>query len=218
MDSIGFQVLAVLAGKAVPFRGGDEPSAIAKAPVDGAATIGLLGLLGDEQADLTVHGGLDKAIHHYPHDHYGWWQGAIGPHRLLAAPGGFGENIATLGLTEENVCLGDRYRLGTALVEVSQGRQPCWKLDHHFARRRITARVVATGRCGWYYRVIEGGMVAAGERMVLVDQPLPQWSVARMFALLIKGDGSADPAALRALTSQPLLAEPWRRRARELAR
>src|SRR3546814_6874154 len=81
-----------------------------------------MGLAGDEQADRTVHGGIDKAIHHYPADHYDWWRGYLGDVPLLDAPGAFGENISTLGLDEENVLLGDCFRLGTALVEVTQAR------------------------------------------------------------------------------------------------
>ena len=105
-------------GQVRPFRGPEEPSAIAKQPVAGAVRVHLLGLEGDAQADLSVHGGPDKAIHHYPHDHYAFWREQLGDHPLLADYGAFGENIATEGLTEEAVCIGDRWRLGTALVEV----------------------------------------------------------------------------------------------------
>ena len=117
---------ALLAGQARMFARG-EASAIAKAPLAGPVKIGFLGLEGDEQADRRVHGGPDKALHHYPHDHYARWREGRDGEPLLAAPGAFGENVATLGLTEEQVCIGDRFRLGSALVEISQGRQPCWK-------------------------------------------------------------------------------------------
>src|SRR3546814_4036209 len=83
---------------------------------------------------------------------------------LLDGPGAFGENIAASGLSEAELCLGDRFRLGTALVEVSQGRQPCWKLDHRFGRKDILATVVRTGKCGVYFRVIEEGVAQAGTR------------------------------------------------------
>ena len=91
-------IRSVLIGRSQPFRGAAEPSAIAKTPVSGLVAVGRLGLAGDEQADLAVHGGVDKAIHHYPLDHYDWWRGQLGDHPLLAAPGAFGENISTLGL------------------------------------------------------------------------------------------------------------------------
>ena len=209
-------VLSVQCGTAVPFRGAEEPSAIAKAPVAGAVEVRRLGLAGDEQADLTVHGGPDKAIHHYPHDHYAFWREAIGDHPLLAACGAFGENIATAGLTEEAVCIGDRWRLGTALVEVSQGRQPCWKLDHHFGGLPVNARMVKARRCGWYYRVVEEGRVTAGDGLELLARPHPQWTVARVFGLLIAGDHKRDPDGLRALGGVDALAEPWKLRRAKL--
>ena len=210
-------ILTVLCGAVQPFRGEDEPSAIAKLPVSGPVAVGPLGLAGDAQADLAVHGGVDKAIHHYPLDHYDWWRGELGDHPLLAAAGGFGENISTQGLTEHEACLGDRFRLGTALVELSQGRQPCWKLGHRFGRAAVTGMVVTSRRSGWYYRVLEPGHVAAGDRLELLERRLPQWSVDRMFHLLIGGAGKAEPAALRDLAKLEVLAAPWRKRAGDLA-
>ena len=94
------EILAVLCGQVRPFRGDDEPSAIGKLPVAHAVAVGSMGLAGDEQADRTVHGGIDKAIHHYPADHYGWWRQHLGDTPLLDAPGAFGENISTTGLDE----------------------------------------------------------------------------------------------------------------------
>lgn len=212
---MSYAIDAVLTGKARAFRG-DEASAIAKAPVDGMRRVGLLGIEGDEQADLTVHGGADKAIHHYPRDHYGWWAEALGAHPLLAAPGAFGENISTRGLVEKEACIGDRYRLGTALVEISQGRQPCWKLGHRFGVASVPATVVTTRRSGWYYRVIEEGAVGAGDRLDLTERPFPDWSVERVFHLLIGGRGKREPTALRDLAAMDVLATSWRTRAEKL--
>src|SRR5690606_27513814 len=154
---------------------------------------------GDEQADLAVHGGADKAIHHYPHDHYPAWAFELDAHPLLAGPGAFGENLTTTGLTEDRVCIGDRFRLGEARIEISQGRQPCWKLAHPLQRRRVTARVIGTGRCGWCYRVREPGAVAGGAGLELVERPHPQWPVARVFRLLIGGGHKAEPQAVAEL-------------------
>jgi MOSC domain-containing protein YiiM len=212
---MSYAIDAVLTGRARSFRG-DEASAIAKTPVDGALRVGLLGIDGDEQADLTVHGGVDKAIHHYPRDHYDWWAGELGDHALLGAPGAFGENISTEGLIESEACIGDRYRLGSALVEISQGRQPCWKLGHRFGIATVPATVVTTRRSGWYYRVIEEGRVAAGDALALVERPLPEWSVERVFHLLIGGAGKREPEALRALAAMDSLATSWRARAEKL--
>lgn len=205
-------VLSIQRGRVAAFRGADEPSAIAKHPIAGKVRVHGLGLEGDEQADLTVHGGPDKAIHHYPHDHYAFWRDAIGDHALLSEHGAFGENVSTRGLTEDDVCIGDRWRLGTALVEVSQGRQPCWKLDHRFGGTAVNARMVKARRCGWYYRVVEDGDVGAGDAMTLVARPFPDWSVRRVFGLLIAGDHKRDRPGLEALGVVTALAAPWIRR------
>jgi MOSC domain-containing protein YiiM len=211
------RILAINCGKAVPFRG-HEPSAIAKVPVTGPIRVTRLGIVGDEQADRAVHGGPDKAIHHYPHEHYGWWRGVLREQDLLEAPGAFGENVTSEGSSEADVCIGDRWRLGTALVEISQGRQPCWKLDHRFDGAAVMARMVKSRRSGWYYRVIEEGEVAAGQPLELVDRPFADWSVARVFGLLIAGDHKRDHAGLEDLGQVTALAEPWiRRRAALLA-
>ncbi|WP_432769626.1 MAG: MOSC domain-containing protein [Sphingopyxis sp.] len=209
-------ILAVLTGHARPFRG-DEPSAIGKLPVADAVAVGAMGLAGDEQADRTVHGGIDKAIHHYPADHYDWWRAQMGDVPLLAAAGAFGENISTLGLDERTVCLGDRFRLGTALVEVSQARQPCWKLDHRFAAKGVMAKVVTSRRTGWYYRVLEPGAVRAGDALDLVDRPWSDWPLASLFGLLIGGEAKDRPADLRVLRDVPVLAESWKLRRAKLA-
>lgn len=216
MSPLTIPVLSVQCGKVRSFRGADEPSAIGKRPVAGRVGVGRLGLDGDEQADLAVHGGPDKAIHHYPHDHYAYWRGEIGAHPLLDDFGAFGENVSTRGLTEDMVCIGDRWRLGTALVEVSQGRQPCWKLDHRFDGARVNAGTVRARRPGWYYRVIEEGEVAAGDLMALEQRPYPDWTVLRVFGLLIAGDHKRDRASLEALGDVAPLAEPWARRRTQL--
>jgi MOSC domain-containing protein YiiM len=209
-------VEALLTGTPVPFRDGDY-SAIAKRPVNGVVRIGWLGLEGDGVADPIHHGGWDKAIHLYPQDHYGWWRERKPDHPLLAAPGAFGENIASHGMTEEEICLGDRFSLGSALVEVSHGRQPCWKLDHRFGSRDVMATIVKTGRSGLYFRVLREGEAEANSRMELLDRPLPQWPIARIFRLLIGGGHKAEPDAVRSLAELPVLAEVWRDRARKLA-
>ena len=209
------RILGVLTGKVKPFRGPDEPSAIAKRLVEGPVSVDMLGLVGDQQADRSVHGGPDKAVHHYPADHYPFWRREFAGHPLLAGAGAFGENISALGLVEAEVCIGDRFRLGSALVELSQGRQPCWKLDH-FGKAAVTAQVVATRRSGWYYRVLEPGLVQAGDSLWLVGRGQGEWSVDRVFGLLIGGDGKRELGALRALQDHSALSEAWRRRASDL--
>lgn len=209
-------VLAVLTGKADPSFSPREASAIAKVPREGAVAVGPLGLAGDEQADLAVHGGPDKAIHHYPADHYPFWRTMTGGNPLLDAAGAFGENISTLGMTEREVCVGDRYRLGSALVEVSQGRQPCWKQGRRLGDPLIVSLIVEYRFTGWYYRVLEPGALRASDTIELVERPLSEWNVERVFGLLIGGDGPSDPAALKALAGMDVLAPPWRSKARAL--
>lgn len=179
-------VLSIQCGRVRPFRGAGEPSAIGKQPVTGPVRVGRLGLSGDEQADLAVHGGPDKAVHHYPHDHYAFWRTAIGDHPLLGDYGAFGENLSTRGLTEETVCIGDRWRLGSALVEVSQGRQPCWKLNDRFGVPDMARRVQDTMRSGWYCRVLESGSLQAGDAIELVDRPHPEWPLSLLMEMLYR--------------------------------
>lgn len=209
-------VEALLAGTPVAFRGG-ETSAIAKRAISGPVRIGFLGLEGDRQADPVHHGGADKAVHLYFQDHYPFWREFTGGHALLDAPGAFGENIAARGLCEEHICLGDRFRLGSALLEVSHGRQPCWKIDHRFARKDMTAAIIRNGKCGIYFRVLEEGEAEAGTQMALVERGLAEWTVARLFHLLIGGGAKGDLAAVRALSGMPVLAQAWRERAAKLA-
>jgi MOSC domain-containing protein YiiM len=209
-------ILAVLTGKIDPGFSAGEGSAIAKRAHDGPVAVGLLGLAGDEQADRVHHGGLDKALHVYSHDHYHWWTDEIGAHPLLAAPGGFGENLSVAGLTDAQVCIGDRFRAGSALIEVSHGRQPCWKLAQHFGVSSMVAKIVKTRRPGWYCRVIEPGQVTAGDAMELTERPLPQWSVERVFGLLIGKDHDRDQDAVAELAQLKVLATAWRTRAAEL--
>lgn len=193
-------------------------SAMGKQPVGGPVRIGWLGLEGDAQADPIHHGGHDKAVHLVPQEHYAWWREAIGDHDLLRAPGAFGENLATRGATERDLCLGDRFSLGTALLEVSHGRQPCAKLNARFGRRDVLARAVESGRCGLYLRVLREGAAQAGEVMTLTGRSLPEWPIQRVFELLVGGAHARDPAGVAALARMPVLAEAWRVRAEKLAR
>ncbi len=210
-----FEILALLRGKAQPLARG-ELSAIAKRPQKGPMKIGFLGLQGDEQADLSVHGGPDKALHQYPFDHYPRWAANAPDTQLLGLPGAFGENISTCGLREDMVCIGDKFRIGTALVEISQGRQPCWKQAEHMRWNALPALIVKERRSGWYYRVLEEGIAQAGDMLTLVERPLPDWSVARVFGLLVAGEHKSDPAALKTLAAMDVLFKGWRARAHKL--
>ena len=209
---------ALLIGTPQPFHPLRGMSSMTRRPVSAPVTVGRMGFAGDQVADPTVHGGPDKAVHFYPAEHYAAWRAELGNHPRLVAPGGFGENLSAHGLTEERVHIGDRFRIGTALFEVAQGRQPCWKLDHHFGLKSMAADVIRSGRGGFYFRVIEEGRVAPGDAIEQVARGPAEWSVARVFRLLIGGGHKAPGAqsALAELAALPLLAETWRARAEKL--
>lgn len=197
----------VLAGKVVDFTRPGSRSAIGKRPLHGRVAIGPEGLLDDEQGDRRVHGGPDKAVHHYPRDHYAAWRDELGDHPLLADAGAFGENLSGTGLVEADVCLCDRFTLGSVVLEVSQLRQPCWKLSDRFAVPVMARRVQASGRTGWYYRVLQPGEVEAGQVLTLVERPFPQWSLARIADLLYRR--GVEAALIRELLELPLVPS-WR--------
>lgn len=196
-------VEAVCTGTARPFNGA-ETSAIAKRPREGAVQVLAEGLAPDEQADRSVHGGPEMALHLYPLDHHAWWRAQIGDHAALDEPGGFGSNLGVFGLTEDMVHIGDRFACGSALIEISQPRQPCWKIEHRFGAKGMVALIVSTCRCGWYFRVIEPGEVTAGDTLERVAAGATDWSVARVFRALVAGKATPEEltelAALDALT------------------
>lgn len=223
--------IILLTGRAAPLPGSDKFSGIDKHPVDHPLMLGPEGFESDEQADRRVHGGPEKAAHHYPRDHYAAWRielgcedmaaskGALPPGYLgmkegpavLDAPGAFGENISTFGMTERTVAVGDVFRLGQALVQVSQGRQPCWKLSRRFGVPDMARRVQDTGRTGWYYRVLEPGLVDPEDRIELVDRLAPDWTLHRLWhALYIDRMNLSE---LQGIAALELLAEGWRRHA-----
>ncbi len=199
---------ALLIGTLSPIDERGTLSGIDKHPVAGPVHLGSTGLAGDHQGDLKRHGGPDKAVHHYPRDHYRAWVDEIGRVSRLEQPGAFGENVSTLGLTESDVAVGDRFRLGEALLEVSQGRQPCWKLNRRFDLPDMARRVQQTGRTGWYYRIIETGMVSPGDGMQLVERRHPEWTIARLWRYLYVDTLNRD--ALREIASLAILPPNWR--------
>ncbi|UZW60357.1 MOSC domain-containing protein [Lysobacter enzymogenes] len=207
-NEAGTTVTALLRGRAVAYSRPGSVSAIDKRPLHGPVRIGELGLDGDEQGDLRVHGGPDKAVHHYPREHYRRWRDEIGAHALFDAPGAFGENLSSEGLDEAAVCLGDRYRFGEVLLEVSQARQPCWKLNDRFGVADMARRMQANGRTGWYYRVIEAGRAEAGERLRLIARPWPRWSLQRIATMLFVR--TLDREELQAALALPLVPS-WRK-------
>ncbi len=198
----------VLAGKLAPLGTNGIMSGIAKCVVPGPWTITPLGIEGDAQGDLEHHGGPEKALHHYPRDHYATWQAEIGQHPLLQAPGAFGENLSTRGWTEANVCIGDVVRFGSVVLQVSQGRQPCFKLNRRFGLEDMAVSVQRTARTGWYYRVHEAGRARERAELALIDRPRPDWALTRLIRLLYVD--THDREALSEAAAIPELAEGWR--------
>jgi MOSC domain-containing protein YiiM len=206
MNKIVGRVGAVLLGRAVPYTRG-VLSAIAKQAQSGAVQVGPLGLVGDEQGDTKFHGGPDKAVHLYASAHYPDWRAELGDLPVLASVGAFGENLAVDGVSEETVCIGDQWRIGSVVLEVSQGRQPCWKLNDRFGVPDMARRLQDTLRTGWYCRVLEAGELAAGDDAILLARPCPDWSIARMMEVLYRPCLEAEP--LNALLALPLV-PGWR--------
>lgn len=206
------KVLALLSGQAVPLGDSGEDSGIDKQVLSGKVQITEFGLLGDEQGDLRVHGGPEKALHHYAREHYALWREELKPApTILNGPGAFGENISTLGMTEANVCVGDVYTLGSALIQVSQARQPCWKLNLRFDHRHMAREVQRTGRTGWYYRVLRTGAAEAGDMLRLIERPHPHWSLMRMLHVLYVDMLNMD--ALQEIATLEYLTPNWKKMA-----
>lgn len=210
MPRASVTINAVLVGAPKPLGRG-ELSCIAKEPITGAMMADADGLVGDQQADRRVHGGPDKALLFYSSDHYADWQSALPDRAALLKPGGFGENLSAHGLCEDAVVIGDRWRAGGALLQVCQGRQPCWKLNARFDIPDMLDRVLANGKGGWYCRVLEPGLIAAGDAMTLVDRPDHGWTVARVTRFMLGKEKNRD--LLAAIAALPDLAEGWRSRA-----
>jgi MOSC domain-containing protein YiiM len=177
-----------------------------KEPVLGPILLRMKNLEGDGQADLVHHGGADKAVLAYSAEHYPGWRKSM--NNPLLPFGAFGENFTVSGLTEADVCIGDTWQVGDeAVVQVSQPRQPCWKLARRWRTKSLALDVQQTGRTGWYFRALTEGHVAAGMRLVLRDRPHPDWTVER--ANRVMHTEKSDIAAALELAAIPLLSDNW---------
>lgn len=208
----------VLVGRTEALGRPDVVSAIGKRKVAHPVMVGELGLDGDEQADQGVHGGPDKAVHLYAWKHYEKWRRELPACRLLNVAGAFGENLSVVGVDEFGVCIADRWRVGSVELEVSQGRQPCWKLNLRFGLQDMSLRVQQSLRAGWYCRVLRAGTLAHGSAMELVGRPHPRWSIGRLLALI--RDRECEQSVLDEVLALPLTPS-WRKlfaRRKELSR
>ncbi|MBN9588416.1 MAG: hypothetical protein BGN85_03995 [Alphaproteobacteria bacterium 64-11] len=205
-------VLSVQTGRIRPLGPEDVPSAIAKQARAGPIAAGPLGLDGDQQADLTVHGGAEKAIYGYAAVHFSDWANAFPALRERFANGAMGENLTIAGLTEADICPGDVHAVGSALLQVCQPRQPCFKFALHLGEPRVVKWMVQSGFSGWYYRVLRPGSLGAGDTVTLAERPNPDFPFARLVEIV--SFGRPTRAELERMADMPGLASQWRRKAR----
>ena len=200
-------VLSVNVGmpREVEWHGATVVTGIFKEPVTGNIEMRTLNLDGDAQADLSVHGGPDKAVYAYPFEHYHDWETSLGRPLL---PGAFGENLTTEGLLEDQVHIGDEFRIGTAKVVVTQPRMPCYKLGIRFGDPQMVKSFLKARRPGIYFAVMEEGLIGPGDPIELVGVT----SVASLFATCLNScfPKSRPTKICRRIIEIPGLAAVWR--------
>jgi MOSC domain-containing protein YiiM len=206
------KVISVNVGQPRPveWNGRTVLTGIFKAPVEGRVRMRALNLDGDGQADLSVHGGSDKAVYVYPSEHYGFWREEL-PGTGLPW-GSFGENLTSEGWEEYEVHLGDRFRIGTAEVVVTQPRMPCFKLGIRFGREDVIPRFLDSGRPGFYLRVLEEGEVGAGDAMERTHQDPHRVTVVDAVRLYLDRDGRSLRELLERAVRVEALPAGWRAR------
>jgi MOSC domain-containing protein YiiM len=202
------KILSVNVGlpREVSWQGKLVTTGIFKEPVNTPVMLRALNLDGDQQADLTVHGGVDKAVYAYPSEHYGYWRSELPG--LDLAWGMFGENFTTEGLLEEAVFIGDRFRVGETEVMVTEPRMPCYKLGIKFGRADIVKRFLASRRTGFYFAVVREGMVVTGDAIKLIGQEQQDISVADITRLYVFEKD--DAKTLRRAIEVEALPESWK--------
>lgn len=185
----------------------NRPTGIFKHELLMPAWLGREGLAGDAQADRRVHGGPDKALHQFPQAHYARLGEIFPEARELLLSGSIGENLSVPGWDETNVCIGDRFRLGDAIVEVSQPRSPCWKIESRYGVEGMARWMEETGSVGWYFRVVDEGSVEPGCTLELLARPSPDVTVARL--LTTWSEHRPTPESLLELAQTPGLSDNW---------
>jgi MOSC domain-containing protein YiiM len=190
----------------VHVNGDTVRTSIWKSPRDGRIRVVGFNLEGDAQSDRSVHGGQYKAVYAYPSEHYAYWRNEL-PDADLSW-GVFGENLTTKGLLETDVCIGDRVRIGSAEFQVTQPRQPCFKLGIRFGREDMLKRFVASGRSGFYLAIVREGELGRGDAIEVTHREPGSISLADIFAMKMTGDGTPD--ALRRAASLESLTPSWR--------
>jgi MOSC domain-containing protein YiiM len=203
--------LNVATSRTVVWKGHEVRTGIFKEPVEGAVMMRRLNLDGDRQADLTVHGGPAKAVYAYPSEHYPLWKNEL---PAMALPWGmFGENLTTEGMSEQEIHIGDKFRIGEAIVMVTQPRTPCYKLALKFQRDDMLERMLSNGRSGFYFAVDQQGIVKAGDSIERIHEDPGTISVAEINTLY--RDGGKDANLLKRAANLEALPESWRDYLRE---
>ena len=202
------QLVSVNVGlpREVTWHGRVVRTSIWKAPVEGLVHVSSLNLEGDQQSDLSVHGGLEKAVYAYPREHYEYWRREL-PGTDLAW-GAFGENFTTEGLLEPDISIGDRLRVGTAEFLVTQPRMPCFKLGVRFGNDDMVKRFMRSGRPGFYLAVVREGDVARGNALEIVGRDEHGVTVADIASLYARDRDNDD--LLRRAVDVPALPESWK--------
>jgi MOSC domain-containing protein YiiM len=190
----------------VKWKGKTVRTGIFKQPVKDRVMLRSLNLDGDGQADLTVHGGLEKAVYVYPFEHYDYWQSELPDTELTL--GNFGENFTTTGLREEELNIGDRFRIGTVKLMVTQPRLPCYKLGIRFGRADMVKRFLASRRTGFYFSVLQEGEVGTGDTLELVSRDDNNITVADITQLYTHEQ--TNPELLHRAAQLAALPESWR--------
>ena len=195
------------------WAGATFKTGIFKKPVQGRVMLRTTNLDGDRQADLSVHGGPNKAVYGYPSEHYAAWSAEL-PELLNPArtAGAFGENFTTEGLLETEISVGDRYRVGSAVVRVTTPRLPCYKLAAKFQRDDMIERFVLSGRCGFYFAVVQEGEVGAGDEFEFLGREDPALTIAEVNSLYTAR--SPNRESLQRSLAVKLPPESWRDRFR----
>jgi MOSC domain-containing protein YiiM len=188
------------------YRGATINTGIFKKPVSGRITLRTLNLEGDRQADLSVHGGPYKAVYGYPFEHYEYWRRELPDANLPS--GGFGENFTTEGLSEDELHIGDRLRIGSASIMVRQPRMPCYKLAAKFQKDDMIEKFLVSGRSGFYFSVEQEGEVEAGDAFELVWREQQGITIAQMNELFLKDKYNRD--LLQKAIATPALPDAWR--------
>ncbi len=185
---------------------GPVTTGIFKQPVAGPVMIRTLNLDGDRQADLTVHGGPEKAVYAYPAEYYPYWRDQL-PQTTIE-PAMFGENLTTEGLFEDSLFIGDRLRMGNAVLEVTQPRMPCYKLALRFGRDDMIKRFLKSGKSGFYFSVVEEGDVNVDSRIEFVSRDENKVSISDITRLYINPQPDAE--LLQRAVSVPALPRSWK--------